>query len=97
MLQTCEATGSVARARSSSVAAPRSLMQPARRCCSRAARTMESGAFRAGASRQVRRCRACAREVREETGLHVQVGRLTGVYSDPHALLRYADAFSTIS
>jgi ADP-ribose pyrophosphatase YjhB (NUDIX family) len=34
---------------------------------------------------------ACAREVQEETGLIVRVGRLVGVYSDPHMLLEYAD------
>jgi len=34
---------------------------------------------------------ACAREVWEETGLEVRVGRLIGVYSDPHLLVHYAD------
>lgn len=34
---------------------------------------------------------ACAREVREETGLHVHVERLVAVYSDPHKLLEYPD------
>lgn len=34
---------------------------------------------------------ACAREVWEETGLRVRVGRLIGVYSSPHRLLVYAD------
>ena len=34
---------------------------------------------------------ACAREVWEETGLRVEVGRLVGVYSNPHRLLEYAD------
>lgn len=34
---------------------------------------------------------ACAREVWEETGLRVQVGRLVGVYSTPHRILEYAD------
>ncbi|NLE43233.1 MAG: NUDIX domain-containing protein [Chloroflexi bacterium] len=34
---------------------------------------------------------ACAREVLEETGLTVSVGRLIGVYSDPHRITQYAD------
>lgn len=34
---------------------------------------------------------ACAREVREETGLQVHIVRLTGVYSNPHRLVEYAD------
>lgn len=34
---------------------------------------------------------ACAREVGEETGLHVQVVRLVGVYSNPHQVIEYAD------
>ncbi|HEV7127359.1 MAG TPA: NUDIX domain-containing protein [Ktedonobacterales bacterium] len=34
---------------------------------------------------------ACAREVWEETGLRVLVGRLIGIYSNPHRLLTYAD------
>jgi len=34
---------------------------------------------------------ACAREVWEETGLKVRIKRLTGVYSDPHRLVVYAD------
>lgn len=33
---------------------------------------------------------ACAREVLEETGLVVQVGRLLGVYSNPHIIVEYA-------
>jgi 8-oxo-dGTP pyrophosphatase MutT (NUDIX family) len=33
----------------------------------------------------------CAREIWEETGLRVQVGRLTGIYSDPHRVVEYAD------
>lgn len=34
---------------------------------------------------------ACAREVLEETGLEVSVGRLIGVYSSPDWLVEYAD------
>lgn len=34
---------------------------------------------------------ACAREVLEETGLIVNVQRLTGVYSTPHRLVEYPD------
>jgi ADP-ribose pyrophosphatase YjhB (NUDIX family) len=34
---------------------------------------------------------ACIREVWEETGLHVEVKRLIGVYSNPHQLAVYAD------
>lgn len=34
---------------------------------------------------------ACAREVLEETGLTVTVGRLISVYTTPHALLVYPD------
>lgn len=34
---------------------------------------------------------SCIREVREETGLDVEVVRLVGVYSDPHRLIEYAD------
>ena len=33
----------------------------------------------------------CAREVMEETGLEVRVGRLVGVYSTPHRIMEYAD------
>ena len=33
----------------------------------------------------------CAREVLEETGLEVHVGRLVGVYSSPHRIIEYAD------
>lgn len=34
---------------------------------------------------------ACEREVWEETGLHVQVVRLVGVYSSPHRIVTYPD------
>jgi 8-oxo-dGTP pyrophosphatase MutT (NUDIX family) len=34
---------------------------------------------------------ACAREVWEETGLQVRVGRLIGVYTSPHHIIEYAD------
>lgn len=34
---------------------------------------------------------ACIREIFEETGLEISVGRLIGVYSDPHLLVEYAD------
>lgn len=34
---------------------------------------------------------ACEREVREETGLIVQVRRLIGAYTSPHVLVEYAD------
>lgn len=34
---------------------------------------------------------ACAREVLEETGLMVNVGRLIGVYASPHRITEYAD------
>ena len=34
---------------------------------------------------------ACAREVWEETGLHVHVGQLVAVYTSPHVLLEYAN------
>ncbi len=33
----------------------------------------------------------CIREVYEETGLHVNVKGLVGVYSDPHRLVEYPD------
>lgn len=33
----------------------------------------------------------CAREVLEETGLVVSVGRLVGVYTSPHLIVEYAD------
>ena len=34
---------------------------------------------------------ACIREVREETGLHVRIQRLIGVYSSPHRVVQDAD------
>src|SRR5689334_20168639 len=34
---------------------------------------------------------ACAREVFEETGFHVQVKRLISIYTNPHLLLEYPD------
>lgn len=34
---------------------------------------------------------ACAREVLEETGLTVNVGRLISVYGSPHRITKYAD------
>jgi ADP-ribose pyrophosphatase YjhB (NUDIX family) len=34
---------------------------------------------------------ACAREVLEETGRHVTVGRLISVFTNPHILLEYPD------
>lgn len=33
----------------------------------------------------------CGREVLEETGLVVRIGRLIGVYSSPHRIMKYAD------
>ncbi|MCL0054120.1 NUDIX domain-containing protein [Dehalococcoidia bacterium] len=33
----------------------------------------------------------CARELLEETGLVVRVGRLIGLYSDPHVIYEYLD------
>lgn len=34
---------------------------------------------------------ACAREVWEETGIRVRVGRLIGVYNSPHIMVEYPD------
>ena len=34
---------------------------------------------------------ACAREVREETGLDVRVTRIAGVYTSPHQIIEYPD------
>ena len=34
---------------------------------------------------------ACAREVKEETGLDVRAARLVAVYTNPHLALQYAD------
>ena len=45
------------------------------------------GAMEAGESA----AEACIREVWEETGLHVEVKRLIGVYSNPHQLVVYPD------
>lgn len=48
---------------------------------------LPSGAMEPGESA----AEACAREVLEETLLHVRVKRLVGVYSDPNQLVMYAD------
>ena len=45
------------------------------------------GAMNAGESA----VEACAREVLEETGLEVRVGKLIGVYTNPHFIIEYAD------
>jgi ADP-ribose pyrophosphatase YjhB (NUDIX family) len=48
---------------------------------------LPSGGMEAGESPS----ETCIREVFEETGLHVRVTRLVGVYSDPNQLVMYAD------
>ena len=48
---------------------------------------LPGGAMEPGESVQ----EACAREVWEETGLHVEVLRLLGVYSDPNRVIVYPD------
>jgi ADP-ribose pyrophosphatase YjhB (NUDIX family) len=48
---------------------------------------LPGGAMEAGESLM----EGCAREVMEETGLQVKVGRLIAVYSTPHRILEYAD------
>ena len=48
---------------------------------------LPGGAMEAGESL----AETCIREVREETGLEVQVIRLIGVYSTPHQIVAYAD------
>lgn len=48
---------------------------------------LPSGGMEAGESPS----ETAVREVFEETGLHVRVTRLVGVYSDPHQLVMYVD------
>lgn len=48
---------------------------------------LPSGGMDAGESA----AEACAREVLEETGLEVEVGRLIGIYSSPNVLVTYPD------
>ena len=48
---------------------------------------LPGGAMDAGESA----AECCAREVLEETGLVVSVGRLIGVYSTPHRITEYPD------
>ena len=48
---------------------------------------LPSGAMEPGESA----AEACAREVLEETGLVVHVGRLIGVYTSPHRVTEYVD------
>ena len=48
---------------------------------------LPSGAMDSGESAS----ECCAREVLEETGLVVRVGRLIAVYSNPHRIIEYAD------
>jgi ADP-ribose pyrophosphatase YjhB (NUDIX family) len=35
--------------------------------------------------------KACAREVWEETGIHIQIDQLIAIYSNPHRLIEYSD------
>lgn len=48
---------------------------------------LPSGAMEPGESA----AEGCIREVWEETGLHVEIVRLVGVYSDPNRIIVYAD------
>ena len=48
---------------------------------------LPSGAMEPGESA----AEGCIREVWEETGLHVEILRLVGVYSDPNRIIVYAD------
>jgi ADP-ribose pyrophosphatase YjhB (NUDIX family) len=48
---------------------------------------LPGGAMEAGESA----AECCTREVWEETGLTVEIGRLIGVYSTPHRINEYAD------
>lgn len=48
---------------------------------------LPGGAMDAGESA----AETCTREVFEETGLQVEVGRLIGVYTTPHRITEYAD------
>ena len=54
-------------------------------CCCVTAAIMTSGTCPAGSWSTVRRRGTAIREVREETGLEVEVSRLAGVYSKPEA------------
>ena len=48
---------------------------------------LPSGAMEPGESA----AEGCIREVWEETGLHVEILRLVGIYSDPNRIIVYAD------